>query len=429
MAQAKDVLPHGGVVNLRKVFYGWWVVLATSMIHCWGAGTFFYSFTAFFNPLVEEFGWSYSATSVAASIRSIEGGVASPLVGLASDRFGARRLLLLGSIVTGLGFVLFSRIDSLWSFYAVFLFLSIGSSFLFPVPGWSAVAGWFIRKRGLAMGILSTAIGLGGGLIFMVNTLIAWYGWRTALVIIGVGMWVIGIPCSLAVRHRPEPYGLVPDGEEEAVEPGEARRSAESVRGVEEDFTFREAVRTQAYWGIALAVTISAASVHAVVVHVMPHLISLEFTREEASLAASLIVFVSIVGRFGTGWAGNRVDSRKLLAFSFVLQALGLILLARADSLWWVVAFVATLGPGYGGVITLRLTVQAEYFGRAAFGAIQGSFMAIMMTGTIASPLLTGVCFDHLGSYRPAWLIMAALHAAVIPFILRIRPPAARGGS
>ncbi len=409
---------------MRKVFYGWWVVLATSLIHFWGAGTFFYSFTAFFNPLVQEFGWSYSATSVAASIRSIEGGLASPLVGVAADRFGARRLLLFGSVVSGLGFVLFSRIDSLWSFYAVFLFLSIGSSFLFPVPGWTAVAGWFVRKRGFAIGILSTAIGLGGGLIYLVNTLIAQFGWRTALVIIGIGMWVVGIPCSLVVRHRPEPYGLRPDGEG-GPEPERGENIGSKTGSVmDEGFTFRKAVRTQAYWGIALAVTVSAASVHAVVVHVMPHLINVDFTRENASIAASLIVFVSVVGRFGMGWASNRVDSRKLLVFSFVLQALGLILLAGARSVWWVAAFVATLGPGYGGVITLRLTLQAEYFGRVAFGAIQGSFMAIMMAGTIASPLLTGFCYDQLGNYRLAWLVMAALHVAAIPFILRIRPPA-----
>ena len=259
---------------VRKIFYGWWIVLATSLIHLWGAGTFFYSFTAFFNPLVEEFGWSYSATSVAASIRSIEGGIASPLVGLATDRFGPRRLLFFGSVVSGLGFVLFSRIDSLWSFYTVFLFLSIGTSFLFPVPGWTAVAGWFIQKRGTAIGILSAAIGLGGGLIYAVNALIALYGWRTALVIIGIGMWVIGIPCSLAVRHRPEPYGLAPDGGKlsESNEEQDGR-SMGSTPLFDESFSLRKAMRTQAYWGIAMAVTVSAASVHAVVVHVMPHLI------------------------------------------------------------------------------------------------------------------------------------------------------------
>ena len=87
----------------RKVFYGWWIVLATSLIHFWGAGTFFYSFTAFFNPIANEFGWSYAAISFAASLRSIEGGIASPLIGFAADRYGPRRLLLIGSLLSGFG--------------------------------------------------------------------------------------------------------------------------------------------------------------------------------------------------------------------------------------------------------------------------------------------------------------------------------------
>ena len=77
---------------MKKIFYGWWIVLATSLIHFWGAGTFFYSFTAFFNPIVNELGWSYAATSFAASLRSIEGGLASPIVGFAADRWGSRRV-------------------------------------------------------------------------------------------------------------------------------------------------------------------------------------------------------------------------------------------------------------------------------------------------------------------------------------------------
>ena len=197
---------------MYKIFYGWWVVLAASLIHMWGAGTFFYSFTAFFNPVVEEFGWSYAATSFAASLRSVEGGIASPLVGLAVDRYGARRLLFLGSVLSGLGFVFLSRTNSLWSFYLIFVFLSVGSSLLFPIPGWAAVANWFVKHRGKALGLLSAAIGMGGMLIYFVNWLIGCCGWRMTMIIIGIGMWVIGIPCSLMVRHSPEPYGFSPDG-------------------------------------------------------------------------------------------------------------------------------------------------------------------------------------------------------------------------
>ncbi|MBW1945333.1 MAG: MFS transporter [Deltaproteobacteria bacterium] len=409
---------------LNRVFYGWWVVLATSVIHLWGAGTFYYSFTAFFNPIVEEFGWSYAATSFAASIRSIEGGIASPIVGFAADRFGARRLLFVGSILTGLGFILLSQIHSLWSFYLLFVFLSIGSSLLFPVPGWTAVANWFLKKRGTAFGIMSGAIGLGGGMIYLANVLINLYGWRLTLVFTGFGTWVIGIPLSLFVRHRPEPYGLLPDGEVPMKAVQDPVEDADKgAPGVAEGFTLREAWRTRAFWGIALVVTVSAATVHAIIVHVMPYLISVDFSREGASLIASSLVFISITGRFGLGWLSNRFDDRYLLAAGMMLQALGLIFLTGAGDILWAALFIVIFGPAYGGVLTLRLTIQAKYFGSRAFGSIQGTLMAIMIIGSMSSPLLTGRCYDIYGDYRLAWLVLAAANVAVVPLALKIRRP------
>lgn len=412
----------------NRIFYGWWVVAATSLIHFWGAGTFFYSFTAFFNPLVEEFGWSYAATSFAASIRSIEGGIASPLVGWAADRVGARRLLLAGSLLSGAGFLFLSRVQTLAGFYLLFVFLSIGSSLLFPIPGWAAVTNWFVKRRGTAIGILSAAIGLGGGLIYLVNLIIHAYGWRNSLALIGVGTWVIGIPSSFLVRHHPEPYGLLPDGERlENTKRRSPDETAEFGGGATEGFSVKEALRTGAFWGIALAVTVSAATVHAVSVHVMPYLISVDLTRRDAGLVASLLVLVSTVGRFGFGWFGNRIDNRYLLSFGILLQAAGVLFLLGAKSVGWALLFVAFLGPAYGGVITLRLTLQAKYFGRRAFGAIQGAFMGITMVGTIASPLLTGWCFDLYGDYRLAWIVMACANLAVIPVTLKLKAPPVKG--
>jgi len=408
----------------HRIFYGWWVVLATSLIHWWGAGTFFYSFTAFFNPLVEEFGWSYAATSFAASIRNIEGGIASPLVGWAADRVGARRLLLAGSVLSGLGFLLLSQIRTLTGFYVLFVLLSIGSSLLFPIPGWAAVTNWFVRKRGTAIGILSAAIGFGGGLIYVVNVLISTLGWRTSLAIIGIGTWVIGIPCSFLVRHHPEPYGLSPDGQEcrDVRDPLPGEQGKAGI-GATEGFSLQEAVLTGAFWGIAAAVTVSAATVHAVSVHVMPYLISVQFSREEAGLIASLLVLISAVGRFGFGWIGSRIDNRYLLGFGVMLQAVGVLFLLGAKNFGWAMLFVAFFGPAFGGVITLRLTLQAQYFGRRAFGAIQGAFMGITMIGTISSPLLTGWCYDLYGDYRLAWLVMAFANLAVVPLALKLKAP------
>lgn len=408
---------------MYKVFYGWWVVLATSLIHLWGAGTFFYSFTAFFNPIVEEFGWSYAATSFAASLRGIEGGIASPLVGLAVDRYGARRLLFLGSILSGLGFIFLSRIQSLWSFYLLFVFLSVGSSLLFPIPGWAAVTNWFVKQRGKALGLLSTAIGMGGMLIYFVNWLIGCCGWRMTMVIIGIGMWVIGIPCSLMVRHSPEPYGLSPDGRTSLKPP---LRTPEWVDKKEErgsqEYSAREAMKTHVFWILAVTMTISGGSVHAVFVHIMPYLINMDFNRQIASLVASLLVFISIAGRFGFGTLTHRVNSKYLLALGLLMQTLGLLILFRMQTLWQAMLFIMLFGPGYGGVITLRLTLQAECFGRKAFGTIQGAIMAIMILGTMTGPFLTGMYYDSYGDYRKVWLIMAIAILIVIPLALKADP-------
>jgi sugar phosphate permease len=408
---------------MKKIFYGWWVVLATSLIHLWGAGTFFYSFTAFFNPIVEEFGWSYAATSFAASLRSIEGGIASPLVGLAVDRYGARRLLFMGSVLSGLGFVFLSRIHSLWSFYILFVFLSVGSSLLFPIPGWAAVANWFVKYRGKALGLLSAAIGMGGMLIYFVNWLIGCCGWRMTLIIIGIGMWVIGIPSSLMVRHRPEPYGLIPDGN---VPPKSSLENPERIdkkkKSYPHEYNVSEAMKTRVFWILAVTVMISGGTVHAVFVHIMPYLISMDFSRQAASLVASFLVFISIAGRFCFGWLTNRIHGRYLWALGLLMQALGLFILGRVHTMWQAMLFIVLFGPGYGGLITLRLTLQAEYFGRKAFGAIQGAIMAIAIIGTMTAPFLTGMYYDFYGNYPKVWFIMALVLLVAIPFALKAEP-------
>jgi len=409
---------------MKKIFYGWWIVLATSLIHFWAAGTFFYSFTAFFNPIVNEFGWSYAATSFAASLRSIEGGIAAPLVGFAADRYGPRRLILIGSVLCGLGFFLLSRIQSLMSYYLLFVFLSVGSSLMFPVPGWTAIANWFYRRRGAALGILSTSIGIGGVLISGVTWLIDTCGWRQTLVIIAVGMWGIGIPCSLLVRHRPEPYGFFPDGENRSAPVRTEPDSAPPPEAQDaQEFSVREAMKTRVFWFLALVMTLSAGSVHALTVHVMPCLISAGFDRAAAGIVASLLVLASTVGRFGMGWLAGFITGRHLMAICLLLQVLGLVVLSAVQNFWQAVIALLLFGPGYGGLITLRLTLQAEYFGRKTFGSLQGITMGIAIIGTMSFPFLAGLFYDLQGSYRATWLVMAALLVLVVPLALKAHRP------
>jgi len=243
--------------------------------------------------------------------------------------------------------------------------------------------------------------------------------------IIGVATWIIGIPASLIVRQRPEAYGLLPDGETSPAASAKkpSGKRVESKTGYTGGFSVRQALKTRAFWLIVLIVTISSGALHAVTVHVMPYLISVDFNRSKASLLASLLVCVSTIGRFGSGWLAGRVDNRRLLVLALLLQTFGLIILGMAQSFRHAVIFVLFFGPGYGGVITLRLILQVEFFGRKAFGAIQGIVMAIAIIGTMSFPYLAGLYYDVFGGYRAVWFAMAALLFLCLPFAMKVSPP------
>ncbi len=197
----------------ERVFYGWWVVVACAGINLLFGAAFFYGFTAFFNPMVDEFGWAYAAISLAFSVRSFESGIAAPVVGFFVDKVGPRRLLLFGVAVTGLGFILLSQVHALWTYYSAFLVLSVGFSAASTVVTMAAVARWFRKRVSRAMGFMTAGYAVGGLLVPVIVWLIAQYGWRGALVVMGVASWLIGVPLCLVVRDRPVTYGYLADRE------------------------------------------------------------------------------------------------------------------------------------------------------------------------------------------------------------------------
>ena len=218
---------------MNRVFYGWWIVLACWAVTLYGGGAFFFGFSAFFKPISEEFGWSRALTAGAISLSQAEGFIEGPIVGPLVDRFGPRKLMLLGICMVTVGFLALSMVNTLAFFYFVYVvFLAIGFNTGFFVAAQAAVANWFIKKRSRALGLLSTANGFGGAIMApLVAWLILSFGWRVASVWIGLGMFTIGIPLALVVRHRPEQYGYLPDGEKAPDPPPIDRLSVGTATG------------------------------------------------------------------------------------------------------------------------------------------------------------------------------------------------------
>jgi sugar phosphate permease len=188
-------------------------VAAAAVSQAYTSGAFWQGFGAFFDPIVERFGWSRAVTSGAVSIQRTETGVISPFIGLFIDKFGPRKVMLGGILATGAGLILLSRIQSLWQFYGAFALITLGMSFGSFMVLTTTVANWFVRKRVRAMAIYSAGTGFGGLLLPLVVILIEATSWRTGLVVIGIGFWVVGIPVALVLKRRPEDHGLLPDGD------------------------------------------------------------------------------------------------------------------------------------------------------------------------------------------------------------------------
>ena len=251
---------------MAGIFYGWWIVFACFLMAFYVGGALFYAFTAFFDPIVEEFGWSHTQVSIAFSLRGLEMGILAPIMGFLVDRFGSRKLIFSGTFFAGFSLILLGLTNSLGMFYSAFILLALGASGCASTVLMTAAAYWFRRNVGKAMGIVACGFGVGGILIPLIVWLIDLYQWRTALFILGLGMWALGIPLSFVIRHRPEQYGYSPDGEI-PTEPGSIHGDLEGEEG-----TFKEALKSGNFWKIGVAEATRMMITMAVVTHMMPYL-------------------------------------------------------------------------------------------------------------------------------------------------------------
>ncbi|MFC2005873.1 MFS transporter [Chloroflexota bacterium] len=404
-----------------KVFYGWWIVAASFLTGLYVAGVVFYGFTAIFEPIAAELGWSYTQVSLASSLRGLETGLLAPLIGVLADRWGPRRLIVSGAIFSAAGLILLGRTTSLATFYAAFLLTAVGLSCCTMTVLMTAVANWFQRRMGLAIGITTSSFGFAGLLVPVIVWLTDLYEWRTAITILALGMLIIVLPLSLVFRHKPEQYGHLPDGQEDTAADSNRLSQPQAVKA---DVKAKQAFKTRAFWCISLAFMCHHMIISAVITHVMPYLSSIGIVRSMSSLVATAIPLLSISGRLGLGWLGDKIKRRLVAAVAFAMIGFGLLCFGYVSSeeSWLLVPFLFLLGTSYGGPIALRPSLLREHFGRTSFGTILGLTIGISQLGAIAGPPLAGWVFDNWGSYQGIWLIFAGLSVVAMMLMLAIPP-------
>jgi OFA family oxalate/formate antiporter-like MFS transporter len=286
----------------------------------------------------------------------------------------------------------------------------------------TAVANWFRKKVGIALGVVGSGIGAGGLMVLLIVRLIDLYQWRTTLIILGLGMWTIGIPLSLVVRNRPEHYGYLPDGEL----PGTAGQGDNiQDKGVEIGLKEALKMRTFLYLNLVEAVRIMVAI--AVFTHIMPYLSSVGMPRASAGMVAAAVPLIGIIGRFGFGWLGDICDKKHVMAVTMGLIFLGVLALSYVHIKGVIIPFIILFSLGHAGGMVVRGAIVREYFGRDSFGKMLGIIMGSASIGGIIGPTLAGWSYDTWGSYRPTWYVFLGFLSIGIILALRLKPAEIKG--
>ncbi len=399
-----------------RIFYGWWIAISFFFINFYWSGVMGSGFTAFFNPWKETFGLSSAATSLAFSMQQGMAGVGSVVVGLLFDRIGGRLLMFIATALGAGALLLLAVSDSAWSFYLDFAILSVGWTIFFAGIGPALAAIWFRKHRGKANGVLLGGSNVGGLLAPLLVWIIDAYSWRTASVAAAIGLVIVGIPTSAALRHKPEQYGYHPDGLDRPPPVAPAL-----TRGEGQDYTLAEALKTWTFWALGIGQLLAIFGLAAVYVHVLPHLEAEGLSTTTGGWVVASYTVLGLVPKMGFGWLGDVLNKRIVLAASYLLQGLGILALANVESTWTLALFIGIFGlsaQSYGSVLYPLL---ADEFGHRHIGAIQGMLSAPYAIGAILGPYLAGLTFDRMGEYT--WVFVAFGIATIVaaPFAIASR--------
>jgi MFS family permease len=408
------------------VFFGWWIVLGGIGIQILTSGLLNQAYGAYVVTLQAQFGWSKTAFSIAYAIQQVESGLLGPIQGWMLDRFGPRFVMRIGIVLLGAGFMLFSQINSLPLFYLSFLVMSIGMSMAGFVSVTTTLINWFERRRGTALGIMQTGGAVGGLLVPLVAWSLTTFGWRATAFGSGAAIIMFGLPLVQLMRHRPEDYGMLPDGVKPAARgewpppAGESMVATSPISRI--DFTVREALHTGAFWFLSIGHSLALFVVGAMSVHLIPHLTEeIGISLAAAATIVSIMIGGMMAGQLLGGVLGDRFSKRWISTIAMFGHAIAMIILAYTGSLTPVILAAILQGFSHGFRGVQMMPLRADYFGRASFGTIMGFSSMVMILGTVSGPIMAGQIADRTGDYRLAFQIMAgiALIGAVFFFLAK----------
>jgi MFS family permease len=408
-------------------FYGWIVVAVVFVTMALGLNART-AFSLLFPPILGEFGWDRGVTAGAFSFGFLVAAALTPMLGQLMDRRGPRWTILPGIVLTAAGLILATRVEQPWHLYLTLGVMVGGGTVVLGYTGQAMfLPNWFVRRRGVAMSIAFSGVGVGSIVCLpWLQMVVEQAGWRTACLTLGIVLLVGLVPLNLLLRGRPEDLGLRPDGDPRPANP-DPDGSVQAETGPEAaGWTARQAMRTDRFWGIAFGYFCGLFAWYAVQVHQTKYLLEIGIAAADAAWMLGLVSLVAIPGQIALGYLSDRVGRRTIWlvgSLGFATCYAALLLLRYSQSVPLVLAMVVAQGTLGYGLTSVIGAIPAETFPGQQRGTIQGWLMLAAICGGAAGPWLTGTVYDLTGGYALAFWIAIAVSMASGAAVWVASPP------
>ena len=385
------------IFKREPIYYGWYIAIVLAITETVSYGVLFYAFSVFITPMEAELGWSRAELSGAFSLSLLIAGIIAFPVGYWLDKHGSRLLMTLGSIGATVMVLLWSQVTTLPEFLIVMALMGFFGAAILYEPAFAVIATWFAQKRGTAMAVVTFVAGFASTIFVpLTDALLVAYGWRQAVLILGILLGVITIPLhALFLRRRPADLGLEPDGDVDP--PVESERRPIKLGAV---------FRSRFFWILTLAFALSTLSISAIRVHFIPLLISMGIHPSSAALASGAIGVMQVIGRMIFAPIERHFSSRTMAIGVFVLLTVSLATLLVGSSPWLIILFIALFGMAVGTHTLVRPLIVADAYGATFYGRISSVMFIFVTLAYTAAPFAAGVIFDFFSSYGPMLVLV-----------------------
>ena len=409
----------GVIGRLKDIYWGWFVVTGAFFVLSVSYGAR-YCFGIFVHPMFVDYHWQISAISLGFSINILMYALGGLVSGRLLDRMAPRWIMTIGACVAALGFISTGFVHTPGQLYLTYgVMCGIGSAGIGVVVNSSSVGKWFVRHKGLAIGVASIGIGFGTMVLTPVaGYIVENYHWRSGFIFLGVIVLVVGVLVSqmLMGKSRPEEYGLFPDGDQPGIKTLERKEDISNASS-------SSVLRDHRFWVLVICFGGAIMVEMMMFVHQVSYAVDNNIGRIAAASSLGAIGVASIFGRFFFGWLSDHIRDPKYSAFlGFLVMASGMLILLSTETAGMLYVYALVFGFGYGSLAPMMPLLLYDRFGRDVLGSAYGLLTFFTAgIGGVTGPVLGGIIYDRSGSYDHAWFlnIIILIFVSLLMFTLK----------